>query len=64
MLQSALNSFKISAVSPVSPYLATYARQLGLSTVFVGFIYTTLAMISLVTKPLFGYIADKCVRAG
>lgn len=41
------------------PYLSSYARQLGFSSVTVGFIYTILPISGMLAKPLFGSIADR-----
>lgn len=41
------------------PYLSSYARQLGFSSVIVGFIYTILPISGMLAKPLFGTIADR-----
>ncbi|XP_056634030.1 major facilitator superfamily domain-containing protein 6-like isoform X2 [Diorhabda sublineata] len=44
---------------PVTPYLSIYARQLGFSSIVVGFMYTILPIFGMVAKPIFGTIADK-----
>ncbi|KAJ8930915.1 hypothetical protein NQ314_016239, partial [Rhamnusium bicolor] len=44
---------------PVVPFLSSYARQLGFSSVIVGLIYTILPICGMVAKPLFGAIADR-----
>lgn len=41
------------------PFIPTYARQLGVSQVGVGLMYTVFPFIGLLVKPLFGSIADK-----
>ncbi|CAG9819274.1 unnamed protein product [Phaedon cochleariae] len=40
-------------------YFSSYARQLGFSSVVVGFIYTILPISGMLAKPIFGMIADK-----
>lgn len=51
--------FFILGTGPVVPYLSSYARQLGFSSVTVGFIYTVLPVSGMLAKPLFGSIADR-----
>lgn len=51
--------FLILGTGPVVPYLSSYARQLGFSSVIVGFIYTVLPISGMLAKPLFGSIADR-----
>lgn len=41
------------------PFIPTYARQLGVSQVGVGLMYTVFPFVGLLVKPLFGSIADK-----
>ena len=41
------------------PFIPTYARQLGVSQVGVGLMYTVFPFVGLLAKPLFGTIADK-----
>lgn len=41
------------------PFLPTYARQLGVSQVGVGLMYTALPFVGILAKPIFGTIADK-----
>ncbi|XP_057664392.1 major facilitator superfamily domain-containing protein 6-like isoform X1 [Diorhabda carinulata] len=48
-----------AGTGPVTPYLSTYARQLGFSSVVVGFVYTILPISGMLAKPLFGSIADR-----
>ncbi|XP_072393299.1 major facilitator superfamily domain-containing protein 6-A [Diabrotica undecimpunctata] len=48
-----------AGTSPVTPFLSSYARQLGLSSVVVGFIYTVLPISGMLAKPIFGSIADR-----
>ncbi|KAJ8925091.1 hypothetical protein NQ315_001263 [Exocentrus adspersus] len=48
-----------AGTGPVVPYLSTYARQLGFSSVVVGLIYTILPICGMVAKPVFGAIADR-----
>ncbi|RZC34450.1 major facilitator superfamily domain-containing protein 6, partial [Asbolus verrucosus] len=44
---------------PVQPFLSTYARQLGFSSVIVGLIFTILPICGMLAKPLVGAIADR-----
>lgn len=46
-------------LAPLMPFIPTYARQLGVSQVGVGVMYTVLPFIGLLFKPLCGAIADK-----
>lgn len=39
--------------------MQVYARQLGFSTFIVGTIYTILPILGLISKPLFGALADR-----
>lgn len=48
-----------AGTGPITPYLSTYARQLGFSSVVVGFVYTILPISGMLAKPLFGSIADR-----
>lgn len=41
------------------PFIPTYARQLGVSQIGVGLLYTVLPFVGLVAKPVFGAVADK-----
>lgn len=43
------------------PFVATYARQLGFSSVTVGLLFGTLGVIAFVLKPLYGYLGDRYV---
>lgn len=47
-----------AGTAPVVPYLPTYARQLGFSSVVVGLIYTILPIMGMLAKPLLGAVAD------
>ena len=51
--------FYISGTAPIVPFLPVYARQLGLSSVIVGMIYTVLPITGMLAKPIFGAIADR-----
>ncbi|XP_055382593.1 major facilitator superfamily domain-containing protein 6 isoform X2 [Condylostylus longicornis] len=51
-----------AGTAPVVPFMPTLARQLGFSTQIVGTIYAVLPIIGMLTKPLFGWIADKYQR--
>lgn len=50
---------KHSGLAPLMPFIPTYARQLGVSQVGVGLMYTIFPFVGLLAKPLFGTIADK-----
>lgn len=41
------------------PFLSTYARQLGFSSVTVGLVYTIIPIFGMIAKPTTGAIADK-----
>lgn len=43
----------------VVPYMPVMARQLGISTFVVGVIYAILPILGLISKPLFGALADR-----
>ncbi|KAF6209321.1 hypothetical protein GE061_015068 [Apolygus lucorum] len=45
--------------SPIVPYIPIMAKSIGYSTTHVGALLTTIPILSLLTKPLFGSIADK-----
>lgn len=45
--------------APIMPFIPTYARQLGVSQVGVGLMYTIFPFVGLLSKPFFGAIADK-----
>lgn len=46
----------------VVPFMPVFARQLGFSTFVVGTIYAILPILGLISKPLFGAIADRYQR--
>jgi MFS family permease len=48
-----------AGTGPVQPFLSTYARQLGFSSVVVGVIYTILPICGMLAKPLVGAISDR-----
>ncbi|EFN78694.1 major facilitator superfamily domain-containing protein 6 [Harpegnathos saltator] len=48
-----------AATGPIVPFLPTIAKQLGFSATLVGTIYTILPISGLISKPLFGGLADK-----
>jgi hypothetical protein len=48
-----------AGTGPVQPFLSTYARQLGFSSVVVGVIYTILPICGMLAKPLIGAISDR-----
>ncbi|KAJ3662792.1 hypothetical protein Zmor_007119 [Zophobas morio] len=48
-----------TGTGPVQPFLSTYARQLGFSSVVVGVIYTILPVSGMLAKPIVGAIADR-----
>lgn len=49
----------VPGTGPVVPYLSTYARQIGFSSLVVGVIYTIIPLCGMVAKPIAGAIADK-----
>lgn len=53
--------YPIAGTGCVQPYMQVYARQLGFSTFVVGTIYTILPILGLISKPLFGGLADRYV---
>ncbi|GLH07933.1 uncharacterized protein GBIM_13312 [Gryllus bimaculatus] len=55
----ALSVFGNQRTAPVVPFLPTYARQLGFSSVIVGTVYTILPITGMLAKPLFGALADR-----
>lgn len=52
----------LPATAPVVPFMPTFAKQLGFSTVVVGTIYTILPIVGMLAKPTFGAIADRFQR--
>lgn len=54
-------SLTILGTGAVVPYMPVYARQLGISTFVVGIIYSILPILGLISKPLFGALADRYV---
>ncbi|XP_032671290.1 major facilitator superfamily domain-containing protein 6 [Odontomachus brunneus] len=48
-----------AATGPIVPFLPIIAKQLGFSATLVGTIYTVLPISGLISKPLFGGLADK-----
>lgn len=48
-----------TATAPLVPFLPTYAKQLGFSSVIVGTIYMVLPVAGMLAKPLFGAVADR-----
>ncbi|XP_014243816.1 major facilitator superfamily domain-containing protein 6 isoform X2 [Cimex lectularius] len=66
MLPMKLHYFLFNAgQAPVVPFLPTFAKQLGFSTVTVGTIYTFLPIMGMLAKPSMGAFADKfhCQKA-
>lgn len=53
------NKIKNTGTAPVVPFLSTYARQLGFSSVTVGLVYTIVPIFGMVAKPTLGAIADR-----
>lgn len=51
--------FSITGTAAVMPFMPVFARQLGFSPFVVGTIYTILPILGLVSKPLFGALADR-----
>lgn len=52
---------KILGTAAVMPFIPVLARQLGFSTFTVGSIYSILPILGLISKPLFGALADRYV---
>ncbi|KAJ1524888.1 hypothetical protein ONE63_009752 [Megalurothrips usitatus] len=44
--------------APIVPFLPVYAKQLGFSSLVVGTIYAILPIFGMLSKPLFGAVAD------
>ncbi|KAK3921168.1 Major facilitator superfamily domain-containing protein 6 [Frankliniella fusca] len=44
--------------APIVPFLPVYARQLGFSSFVVGTVYAVLPIFGMLSKPLFGAVAD------
>ncbi|XP_055708633.1 major facilitator superfamily domain-containing protein 6 isoform X2 [Phlebotomus papatasi] len=51
-----------AGTAPIVPFMPTFARQLGFSTVIVGTVYTILPIVGMLAKPTFGAIADRFQR--
>uniref|UniRef100_A0A1L8DEU6 Putative transporter n=2 Tax=Nyssomyia neivai TaxID=330878 RepID=A0A1L8DEU6_9DIPT len=51
-----------AGTAPIVPFMPTFARQLGFSTVVVGTVYTILPVVGMLAKPTFGAIADRFQR--
>ncbi|XP_055690284.1 major facilitator superfamily domain-containing protein 6 isoform X2 [Lutzomyia longipalpis] len=51
-----------AGTAPIVPFMPTFARQLGFSTVVVGTVYTVLPIVGMLAKPTFGAIADRFQR--
>lgn len=49
------------AIGSIHPFLPTYARQLGFTSVAVGMMGTVQAIVALFFRPAAGYIADRFV---
>jgi len=47
-----------AGTAPIVPFLPVYARQLGFSSFVVGTIYAVLPIFGMLSKPLFGAVAD------
>lgn len=52
-------SCHFTGTAPVVPFMPTYAKQLGFSSVVVGSLYTVLPVAGMIAKPLFGGLADR-----
>lgn len=61
-MNSSFVSFWATGTGSVVPFMSVYARQLGFSTFVVGSIYSILPILGLISKPLFGAIADRYQR--
>ncbi|CAG9859600.1 unnamed protein product [Phyllotreta striolata] len=48
-----------AGIGPVTPYLTSYIRQLGFSSIIVGVIYTIIPICGMLAKPVLGSIADR-----
>lgn len=60
MIHTELNlCFLFLGIAPFVPYLSSYARQLGFSSVTVGIIYTIIPIFGMIAKPLLGIFSDK-----
>lgn len=51
--------FLFLGTAPVVPFMPTLAKQLGYSSIVVGTMYTILAVIGMLTKPLVGFLSDR-----
>ncbi|KAL9912022.1 major facilitator superfamily domain-containing protein 6-A isoform X1 [Glossina fuscipes] len=51
-----------AGTAPVVPFMPTLAKQLGYSSIVVGTMYTILAVIGMLTKPLVGFLSDRYQR--
>lgn len=47
-----------AGTAPIVPFLPVYARQLGFSSFVVGTVYAILPIFGMLSKPLFGAVAD------
>lgn len=45
--------------APVVPFMSTYAKDLGFSSLVVGIIYTVLPVAGMLAKPTMGALADR-----
>uniref|UniRef100_A0A1B0GG72 Major facilitator superfamily associated domain-containing protein n=1 Tax=Glossina morsitans morsitans TaxID=37546 RepID=A0A1B0GG72_GLOMM len=52
-----------AGTAPVVPFMPTLAKQLGYSSIVVGTMYTILAVIGMLTKPLVGFLSDRILIA-
>lgn len=53
------NVLSFTGTGCVVPFMPVFARQLGFSTFVVGTIYSILPILGLISKPLFGALADR-----
>ncbi|VVC36477.1 Major facilitator superfamily domain,Major facilitator superfamily associated domain [Cinara cedri] len=51
--------FGLAATAPIIPFLSTISKQRGYSPLIVGLIFTVSSLVSLVMRPLVGFITDK-----
>lgn len=54
--------FPTVAIGAIIPFLPTYARQLGFTSVAVGMMGTLQTMCALISRPVAGYVADRFKR--
>ncbi|XP_018392088.1 PREDICTED: major facilitator superfamily domain-containing protein 6-like [Cyphomyrmex costatus] len=50
--------FFLGSAGPVFPFLQVYGKQLGISPLIIGSINAILPILTLIAKPIFGFIMD------